>query len=439
MSKTGEKQLLCHLTDDDSLAYLITEGINLDIIPTRELREVVTFAMDYYMESGGLLAPTIAVFEAHEFSAGRTIANILDDMEIPWRDGYEASIQWILTDLRGTYLTSKAQTLMREAGTRLLEVDLEDRLEIFSDFVTEGTELILALQERRTKVEMTADISERLLAYEDRVANKDLRRGLTMGLDEVDAVTSFIHPGELAMLAAFAKLGKSFALNRIALRAWNSGVRVALFTLENSIDMTLDRIACLDAGVDPARWQRGECIDVEVERIRTTMDKMEKSDCPLHILSPDPGQRTPEAMIRMAQILDVQAVIIDQLSHIEHPDPGRKRADIIETEKLRSLRLLVSTGRQRLPCLVAHQINREGKKTADKRGWHEMWDLAETSGAERETDFVFSMYQSNDMAQVKHVLFQILASRRTAIKWWEIQWQMDQGRARVLNERRPYG
>jgi DnaB-like helicase C terminal domain len=440
MSKTGEKQLICHLTDDDSLAYLITEGINLAIVPTPELREVVGFAMDYYMDSGGLLAPAIAVFEAHEISAGRTIANYLDDMEIPWREGYEASIQWILEDLRGTYLTSKAQTLMREGGTKLIEAPLEDRLEVFSGFVTDATELILDLQERRTKVEMTADIGERLLAYEDRVANKDLRRGLTMGLDPVDDVTSFIHPGELAMLAAYAKLGKSFALNRIALRAWNSGTRVALFTLENSIDMTLDRMACLAAGVDPARWQRGECIDVEVERIRERLDEMEKSDNPLFILSPDPGQRTPQAMVRMAQILDVEAIIIDQLSHIEHPDPGRKRPDIIETEKLRTLRLLVSTGRQRMPCLVAHQINREGKKAADKRdsGWHEMWDLAETAGSERETDFVFSMYQSNTMSLSNQALFQILASRRTAIKWWDISWHMDQGHAQVIRERRPY-
>lgn len=439
MSKLGEKQLICHLTDDDSLHILITDGLNLDIVPTPSLRDVVAFALDYYMNSGGNLAPTIEVFEAHELSAGRTIANLLDDLEIPWRDGYEVSIEWILTDLRGTYVTSKSQTLMREGGTKLLEADTEDRLEVFSDFVTEATELVLSMQERRTRVEMTTDIGQRLLAYDDRVANKDLRRGLTMGLDQVDAVTSFVHPGELAMLAAFAKLGKSFALNRIALMAWHSGMRVVLFTLENSIDMTLDRMACLSAGVDPARWQRGECPDFEVDRVRERLDEMEKSDCPLHILSPDPGQRTPHAMVRMAQILGAEAIIIDQLSHIEHPDPGRKRADIIETEKLRSLRLLVSTGRHRMAALVAHQINREGKKAADKRGWHEMWDLAETAGAERETDLVCSMYQSNDMAQIKNVLFQILASRRTAIKWWEIKWQMEHGNARVLNEKRPYG
>jgi hypothetical protein len=439
VSKTGEKQLICHLTDDDSLHLLVTEGLNLDIVPTPALRDVVAFALDYYMNSGGNLAPTNEVFEAHELSAGRTIANLLDDLEIPWRDGYEVSIEWILTDLVGTYVTSKSQTLMREGGTKLLEADTEDRLEVFSNFVTDATELVLSLQERRTKVEMTADIGERLLAYEDRVANKDLRRGLTMGLDEVDAVTSFVHPGELAMLAAFAKLGKSFALNRIALMAWHSGMPVALFTLENAIDMTLDRMACLAAAVDPARWQRGECIDVEVDRVRARLEEMEKSDCPLHILSPDPGQRTPHAMVRMAQILGAEAIIIDQLSHIEHPDPGRKRADIIETEKLRSLRLLVSTGRHRMACLVAHQINREGKKAADKRGWHEMWDLAETAGAERETDLVCSMYQSNDMAQIKQVLFQILASRRTAIKWWDIKWQMEQANARVVGERRAYG
>jgi replicative DNA helicase len=440
MSNYPEQQLICHLTDSDSLAFLVQEGLNLDVIPTASLREVVTFALEYFMNSGSQLAPTIEVLDTHEVSAGRTFGNMLDDMEIPWREGYEASLEWIMVDLRARYLTVKSQTLMRDISAKMADTDAADRLEVFSGFVTECTEIIMGLQERRTKVEMTADIGTRLLAYEDRVENKDLRTGLTMGLDEVDAVTSMIHPGELAMLAAYAKLGKSFALDLIALKAWKAGLRVVLYTLENAIDMTLDRMACLVAGIDPAKWQRGECIDIEVQRVRDQISDMEKSDNPLHILAPDPGQRTPQAMVRMAQILDGEAIVIDQLSHIEHPsgDPGRKRADIIETEKLRSLRLLVSTGRHRMSCLVAHQINREGKKAADKRGWHEMYDLAETSGAERETDLVCSMYQSNDMMQIKQVLFQILASRRTPIKWWEIKWMMEQGAVWVQNEKTPY-
>jgi replicative DNA helicase len=420
------------------LATLIQEGLNLEILPTASLRGVVSFSLEYFMNSGGQLAPTIEVFDTHEMSAGRSFGNMLDDMEIPWRDGYEASLEWILTDLNAGYLTAKSQALMRDISAKMADADASDRLEVFSGFTTECTELILDLQERRTRVEMTEDIGTRLLAYDDRLENAGLRAGLTMGLDEVDAVTSFIHPGELAMLAAYAKLGKSFALDLIAWKAWKTGQRVVLFTLENSIDMTLDRLACIAAGIDPAKWQRGECIDIEMERVRDEISKMEKSDTPLHILSPDPGQRTPQAMVRMAQILDAEAIIIDQLSHIENPDPGRKRADIIETEKLRSLRLLVSTGRHKMSALVAHQINREGKKAADKRGWHEMYDLAETSGAERETDLVCSMYQKNDDIQINRVLFQILASRRTPIKWWEVKWHMAQGSAWVEREKTPY-
>jgi DnaB-like helicase C terminal domain len=438
VSKYSEAQLICHLTDEDSLAALVQEGLNLEIMPTASLRGVVAFALEYFMNSGGQLAPTVEVFDAHEVSPGISFGNQLDDMEIPWREGYEASLEWILTDLQAGYLTARSQALMREASAQLAEADAGDRLEVFSGYVTECTELILSLQERRTRVEMTADIGARLLAYDDRVENKDLRTGLTMGLDEVDAVTSFIHPGELAMLAAYAKLGKSFALDWIAIKAWQAGVRVVLYTLENSIDMTLDRMACLVSSVDPARWQRGECPDIEVQRVRDQIADIEKSDNVLHILSPDPGQRSPQALVRMAQILDAQAIVVDQLSHVEHPDPGRKRADIIETEKLRSLRLLVSSGRHRMSALVAHQINREGKKAADKRGWHEMWDLAETSGAERETDLVCSMYQSNDMAQINQVRFQILASRRTPIKWWRIKWHMAQGSVWVENEETPY-
>ena len=438
MGRYAEKQLMCHLTDEDSLTGLVAQGFNLDLIPTADLRTVVTFALDYFMSSGREVAPNAEVFEAHELSNGRTIANALDDLEIPWRDGYEASLEWIIEDLKSSYITSKAQTLMRAATQAMAEADAESRLDVFSSFITEGTQLVLDLAERRTKVNMVTDVAERLYEYEQRAANLGTKTGLTWGLDQVDEATGRLHKGELGLLAAYAKLGKSYALDRIALKAHAEGMPVALFTLENSIEMTLDRMACLATGVDPTRWQRGECPDIEVQRVRDWISDTEKSDTPLHILHPDPDQRTPQAMVRMADILEVEAMIVDQLSHVVNADPKSKRADIIEMEKLRQLRLLCSTGRHRKSCMVAHQINREGKKIADKRGWHEMYDMAETSGAEREVDIAISMYQSNAMAVVHQVLLQILAFRRGPIKWWDIVWRMDQGFASVRGERVPY-
>lgn len=440
MSRFGEKQLVCHLLDEDSLTFLITSGFNLALVPTPDIRGIINFSIEYYMGSGRQMAPTAEVFETHELSTGRTIANALDDMEISWREGYETSLEWVILDLKSTYITAKSQTLMKDAGQEMAEADAESRLGIFSKFVTQGTQLILDLSETRTKVDVVTHIEERMWAYEHRVANAHIKTGLTLGLEQVDEATSRLHKGELGLVAAFAKLGKSYALDRIALLAHKEGMPVALFTLENSIDMTLDRMACLATGVDPTRWQRGECADIEVQRVRDWISDMQKSGTPLHVLSPDPGQRTPQAMVRMAQILEVDALIVDQLSHIENPDPKSKRPDIIETEKLRQLRLLSASGRAPMSCLVAHQINREGKKAADKRGeedggWHEMYDLAETSGAERETDLVLSMYQSRAMSQSHWVLLQILAFRRGPIKWWDLVWRMEQGHAAIRGER----
>ena len=438
MSRYGEKQLICHLLDEDSLAALALGDFKLELVPTPDLRGIINFSIEYYMGSGRQMAPTVEVFESHEISVGRTIANALDDMEIPWREGAETSLDWVILDLESSYLSQKANTLTKEISQKLAESDAESRLDVFSEYVTQGAQLVLDMQKSRTRVNLVTHMEHRMWAYEDRVSNAHLKTGLTLGLDAVDDATGRLHKGELAMLAAFAKLGKSYALDRIALLAHREGMPVALATLENSIDMTMDRMACLATGVDPTRWQRGECVDIEVQRVRDWISDLQKSDVPLHILSPDPGQRTPQAMVRAAQILEVDALIVDQLSHIEHPNPSRKRPDIIETEKLRQLRLLCATGRSPMSCLVAHQINREGKKAADKRNWHEMYDLAETSGAERETDLVLSMYQGTSRIPYNQVLLQILAFRRGPIKWWEIKWRMDVGEARILAERVPY-
>ena len=69
-------------------------------------------------------------------------------------------------------------------------------------------------------------------------------------------------------------------------------------------------------------------------------------------------------------------LIIDQLTFIEPPDE-RAAPHIQIRDITHDLKTLISTGRDKMPCLLAHQINREGVKAADKVGYLEMYHLAE--------------------------------------------------------------
>lgn len=87
-----------------------------------------------------------------------------------------------------------------------------------------------------------------------------------------------------------------------------------------------------------------------------------------------------------------------------------------------------------MPCILAHQINREGVKAAEKTGKFEMYMLAEGAEVERASDWVFSLYQSNMQREVFQATFQILASRREDVKAWEMDWRTPQGIINAMRE-----
>ena len=89
--------------------------------------------------------------------------------------------------------------------------------------------------------------------------------GCIFGFEAIDTHTSGIRPGELAIVASPPKTGKSWLLLNSAYRNWLAGGVPVLDSLENSVDLTLDRLACQALGVErPELWQRGECTPEEV-------------------------------------------------------------------------------------------------------------------------------------------------------------------------------
>ena len=219
----------------------------------------------------------------------------------------------------------------------------------------------------------------------------------------------------------------------IALSEMKRRRSVAVFTLENSVGMTIDRMACMAAGVDSDRWQRGECVPEEVEAVIAWARELQENDARVWVVQPDLGKRSIEHMIREAQIREAQTVIIDQLTFVELPSPRKPRHERIG-EGLHTLKGLISTGRHRMPCFLAHQVNREGVKAADKAGRLEMHHMAESAEVERTADWVFGMYASPDERIAQQLKLQTLAARRAAPRHWQVNWQIGTGHISIRQQ-----
>lgn len=232
--------------------------------------------------------------------------------------------------------------------------------------------------------------------------------------------------------------GKSFFADFVAHHEWGRGRPTTLFTLENSILMTQMRIACCALHISIEDLQNGT---LEPDQVRMLTewcnDVLVASPVPLNIVNPDIVNRSPQALIQAARAYDTESLIVDQLTHIEAVEGssgyGGKRNEEV-AKIVRTLGNLISTGRQQMPCLLLHQINREGIKAAASSGRLHMTHMAESSEIERTASVAASLYQSEDNRDLGRMGFQTLKVRRVRPAHWELEWQPWIGLIHAHNE-----
>lgn len=431
MSSTAELTLFAHLSDVESLDFISREGLPFETIPSPELRFITEWALNYYYESGRMRGPS---YEAIK----ETWADELEQAEDLVWDGTEPdSIEWAVGALKSRHAYRSGQTFTKELGVKLADANEDEKVSVLANGADDLFKVAAGLQSKASLVGIRDGLRERAAAYMERAANTDTLLGMALDLPAIDTFTYGIHPGELAILAAGPKVGKSYALARVALAEWKRGRNTVLYTLENSTDMTLDRLICLNCGIDSNRFQRGQMTEGETAIFLAFLDQADTYTADFHIWKPDPGERTVSQLVRQAQNYDCESLIIDQLTFIEHPNEGRKARHEVIRDMLHELKSLISTGRNKIPCLLAHQINREGVKASIKAGELEMFHLAEGAEAERTADWVFSLFQSEEDRIIQRAKFQILAARRTDVADWSLEWDPAHGHVRVNQQLTP--
>lgn len=430
MSNHAEDVLYGNLMDVDALEVLAREGLDERCIPTETMRPVVAWCVDYFFRSGRLLAPSReAIMDMWK--------DVIEDAEVSLGDGTETdSIEYAIDSLKSGFIHLQFNTFQREAAAVMAKADPATRVEALTRQADSLFTLSLDMQSRAARTTGASGIADSLSRYEIRAATGHTTQGLTFGLgfEAVDQHMYGVHPGELCVVAAGPKTGKSYLLDLCALREWDRDREAVLFTLENSVEMTMDRIACLAVRVNARRYQRGLCTEGEVMRVREFInERIPQMKGNLHVLKPEPGRRTMPALVRQAQMLGAESVLIDQLTFVEPADERASRPEQMR-QMSHDLKTMISTGRQHMSCLLAHQINREGVKAAEKVGRLEMYHLAEGSEVERTADWVLGLYQSSEQRHQLQAQLQVLATRREETRAWLLNWNIAEAQITTLSE-----
>lgn len=258
----------------------------------------------------------------------------------------------------------------------LFLVDPPPTLEI-SDLLIRRRSAILRLlgdQDRPTPM------AEALDEYKELIANGSQRVGrVNTGWADLDGLLDGTGPGDITVIAARPKVGKSAFGQQWARYIAKTTGHVLLFTFEMSLDLMARRQVCQEVYV-PQNYHKPE-------HVQTAIDRRPRIDIYT-------DGRKLEEVVRRIRVFRCQrqgtasAVFIDQIGHVRVSNQNRQ-------DELREVlsRLKEVAEQERLPIIGMHQINRGPEGRPDKRPT--MGDLKDSGAFEEFASQVVLLYRAS--------------------------------------------
>lgn len=242
-------------------------------------------------------------------------------------------------------------------------------------------------------------VRERLLQEMDRIEKARNRKqritGVETGFLELDDLTSGFQPGDFIIIAGRPGMGKTaFALN-IAVNTTirvNKPVPVAIFSLEMSTDILIQRLICAEARVTINQLRRGMLNNLEYARIAAAVSRL--SEAKLYI-DDSAALNALEIRARARRLKgdhpDLGLIIIDYLQLME-PHIGGRREYSRQQEITEISRALKAMAKELdIPVIALSQLSRAPDRREDKKPL--LSDLRESGALEQDADVVIFLYR----------------------------------------------
>ena len=265
-----------------------------------------------------------------------------------------------------------------------------------------------------------------MTAYQDMVEsalNKGRLTGVPTGFDELNRRIGGLHGGELIIIAGRPGMGKSsFAVNIAEYAAIQEGIPVAIFNLEMSKSMMVNRILCSQAMVDSHAVRMGDFSTEDWQQLSTVIDKVALAPIYLDDTAAITVSEIRAKCRRLKQTKKLGLVIIDYLQLMESGSRSDNRQQEI-SEISRSLKVLAKE--LDIPVIALSQLARSVESRSDKRPM--LSDLRESGAIEQDADVVMFLYRDeyyNKDSEKKNMAECIIAKQRSGeTGMFELGWQ----------------
>ncbi len=221
---------------------------------------------------------------------------------------------------------------------------------------------------------------------EELAKNKRTITGLETGLPDFDRVTTGFQGGEMIILAARPGMGKTaLALNMASYAAMHTKKAVAIFNLEMSAEMLINRMISSIGQIDSYKLQTGNMQERDWKRYNEALSQL--ADTNIYI-EDNAGVTASEIRAKCRRLANSEQglglVVIDYLQLVSS---GSRRVESRQVEVSEISRALKTMALElNVPVIALSQLSRSAEKRESNQPM--LADLRESGSLEQDADMV---------------------------------------------------
>lgn len=274
-------------------------------------------------------------------------------------------------------------------------------------------------------VDLTNDPMKRWAEYQDRKNLPNGLLGLPTGFPTIDAATSGLQKGQLIVVVAPPKTGKSTLALQVAHNVHLRGSVPLFQSFEMSNQEQVSRYDAMRARMSHHRLRTGTLTDEEEARYKFKLENLAKMEHKFWLADAANGA-TVSGIASKVQTLQPDILFIDGVYLMMDEQSGEANTPIAITNITRSLKRVAQ--RFQIPVVISTQVltwkMRKGNVTADSIGY--------SSSFFQDADVLFGLQREDENVDDTRLL-KVLASRNTGPTEVSMLWDWETGQFREIS------
>jgi len=401
-----EHLLLNRALHDRELTPLFFRGVQSSWFTDETERRVWDFTQNHYSKYGE--SPSMDVLTAN--FPTYTFSEVSDSVDF--------LIDKVIESRREAVIRNALRSAAEEVGNQ----NTEHALVVLQKGLAKLEEDGLA---QTTDIDLTSDPEKRWDEYLERKNLPNGLRGLATGFDSLDQAMSGVQPGQLIVIVAPPKTGKSTLALQMAHNIHMGGAVPVFQSFEMSNQEQLTRYDAMRSRVSHHKLLTGTLSPQEESRYQAKLRSLAKVPHRFW-LSESASASTISGLANKIQLLQPDILFVDGTYLMVDEQSGEANTVLALTNITRSLKRLAQ--RYQIPIVISTQVlewkMRKGQVTADSIGY--------SSSFFQDADVLIALQREDENVDDTRVL-KLLAGRNTSPMEVSLVWDWSTGEFRELS------